>query len=55
MNKGMKEEVFSLISMFDMFSIPNSLVLGREITYQSKLSGFVSICMFLFLIALSSF
>lgn len=35
-----------------MFGIPNSLVLGRSIVYKSKLSGMISLLVYLALIIL---
>jgi len=49
----MKKSMLRLLTLIDIFGVPNSLLLGRKQIYRSKLSGFVSFWIYLFVIILS--
>jgi hypothetical protein len=38
------------IRKVDMFGIPNSLVFGRSLIYKSKLSGLISLAIYIFFV-----
>jgi hypothetical protein len=50
----MKKNLLRIITLVDIFGVPNSLLLARKLIHRSKLSGFVSLWIYLFVIIISS-